>query len=84
MVSIGEKTLQVVNMHNAGIPIVDIAKELGISPSSVESRLRTYRRFKEGSYNLKKQYNWETEKIKEGFDRFIGLHGRLPTADEVD
>jgi hypothetical protein len=87
MVSIGQRTLDVVNLHNSGMPIVDIAKELSVSPSNVEERLRTYRRFKSGKYGQSgyvKPNIWETKQIKEGFDRFIGLHGRLPTADEID
>lgn len=88
MVSVGEKTLKVVNLHNAGVPIVDIAKELGITPSSVESRLRSYRRFKAGGrgYRLPPtpSHTWKTEAIKEGFDRFNSENGRLPTANEID
>ncbi len=84
MVSIGQKTLDIVNLHNAGMPIVDIAKEMGITSSSVESRLRSYRRFKEGSHKISQPPTWSTEQIKEGFDKFILQNGRLPTAEEVD
>lgn len=84
MVSIGQKTLDVVNMYNSGVTVTDIAKEMNITVSNVEGRLRSYRRFKSGNYKIQKQPIWDTEKIKAGFDKFIELNGRLPTADEVD
>lgn len=84
MVYVGERTLEVVNLHNEGVPIVDIAKRLGLTPSSVESRLRSYRRHISKNSALPAATKWETNVIKEGFDRFIAENGRLPTADEVD
>ena len=86
MASIGQRTLDVVNLYNSGMPIIDIAKKLEVSPSNVEERLRSYKRFKAGA-SPKKHVNmplWTIQNLKLGFDRFIGENGHLPSAYEVD
>jgi hypothetical protein len=87
MVTVGQRTLDVVNLHNSGIPITDIAKQLGMTPSSVEKRLRSYKKIQAGGWAHKKTIQdprWNTDNIKEGFERFIEENGRLPTTYEID
>jgi hypothetical protein len=93
MVAIGEKTKKIVEMYRAGNSVDDIAQHFGISAGSVKKRLLSFDKIEKGFYtpgspNYQSGYVtppvWSIEQVKEGFERFIAEHGRLPTAYEVD
>ena len=85
MPSLGDKTNQIVKLHETGVSIDDIAIQFGISARSVEKRLSSYKKINLGLYPAPQiEPKWNNENIKEGFDRFISENGRLPTAYEID
>ncbi len=89
---VGEKTLKIVQLNKSGISAEEIAKEYGITISSVKKRLKSYEKIQSGYYSPESTHykkkeipkTWSIEQLKEGFDRFIKENGRLPTAYEVD
>jgi hypothetical protein len=93
MVTIGEKTKKIVALFESGISVEEIATQFNISVNSVNKRLKSFSKIQQGFYNPKSPnykldyvvpVTWPLEQIKDGFDRFIKEHGRLPTAYEVD
>jgi hypothetical protein len=85
MPSLGDKTNQIVKLHESGVSVEDIASQFGISLRSVEKRLSSYKKVRLGLYPAPQiEPKWNNENIKAGFDRFITENGRLPTAYEID
>jgi hypothetical protein len=94
---IDQRTLDVANLYNEGMPIIEIGKQLGMTPLSVEKRMRTYKRFQSGNWKYNKKTvsplsntpsssaeTWTIENLKTGFERFISENGRPPTAYDID
>jgi len=93
MVTVGEKTKRIVQLHKDGLSVEEIAEHFNISTGSVLKRLKSFEKIEQGFYspgnpNYKLDYQkpvtWTTEQMKEGFDRFLKENGRLPTAYEID
>ena len=85
MVTIGSKTKEIGDLYNAGLTIEEIARRFQISKRGVEKRLNSYKKLSLGLYPaVEIEPRWTLQMVKEGFDRFLAEHGRLPTAYEVD
>lgn len=93
MVTVGEMTKRIVELHKNGMSVVEIALQFNITPGNVNKRLKSFERIEQGFYtpknpNYKAGYQtpiaWTAEKIKEGLELFIKENGRLPTHYEID
>jgi hypothetical protein len=97
VVTVGEMTKKIVNLHKNGMSIEEIALQFNITTGNVSKRLKSFEKIENGFYtrfnttgspSYKPSYQtpvtWSTEKIKEGFESFIKENGRLPTHYEID
>jgi hypothetical protein len=98
MVTVGETTKKIVDLHKNGMGIEEIALQFNITTGNVKKRLKSFERIENGFYSTrfnatenpsyKPSYQtpitWSREKIKEGFELFIKENGRLPTHYEID